>query len=339
MKYFLSFFLGMTTVILLLFLTNLFLDPYGLKNTSNKRMENLNSEESFLYPIKIHSNAYYLLGTSRTLAFNIEQIEKNLNKKTYFLGISGSNIDQWLVLIKRIKEKKSNIILGIDLFSLNQTQIQKNIKAKTLLYQTFDNFTLFEQYFYFLNANFIQTVFSTVLRDLFLPKTHLFNTQNSNDIQTTFEIQTAPYQNFQLAKSHFSELLKYLNSGDIIIIFPEYWKYYLYYSRQQSLDHSSLLDEYIQIIKALAIQTKAQIWIFGGINSITREDKNFDFDYWHFKPKVAKLMVDKIFGTNQIVLDFGFQLNQKLVDQQLQAWKENILRYQNQINESGVLNK
>lgn len=327
MKYFISFSIGVITVIAILFFTSLLLDPYGLKNTDNKRMENLNSEESFLYPLKIHPNAYYLLGTSRTLAFNMEQIEKNLNKKAYFLGISGSNIDQWLFLIKKIKEKKSNIILGIDLFSLNQTQIQKTTKTKDLLEQTFNNFNSFEKYFYFLNANFIQTSFAAILRDFFLPKTHLFDTQNSNNIQAKFKIQTTPYQNFQLAKYHFAELIKYLNSKDIIIVFPEYWKYYLYYSQQQSLNHLSLLDEYIQIIKTLAIQTKAQIWIFGGINSITIQDKNFDYDYWHFKPKVAELIVNRIFNQSPTLADFGFKINPRLADKQLQIWKEAILQY------------
>ncbi|RDU68661.1 hypothetical protein CQA62_06045 [Helicobacter cholecystus] len=328
MKYFVSFFIGAISIIVILFFTSLVLDPYGLKSTKNKRMENLTSEESFLYPLKIHSNAYYLIGTSRTLAFNIEQIEKNLNKKTYSLGISGSNIEQWLFLIKKIKEKKSSIILGIDLFSFNQTQIQENMKTQDLLDQTFSDFNLFKKYFYFLNANFIQTSFNTILRDLFLSKTHLFNTQNSNNIQTTFKIRTAPYQNFQLAKSYFAELIKYLDSKDIVIVFPEYWKYYLYYSQQQTLNHLSLLEEYIQIIKTLATQTKAQIWIFGGINPITMQEKNFDYDYWHFKPKVAELIIDKIFNQIPMMIDFGFRIDSENAEKQMQRWKEAILKYQ-----------
>lgn len=328
MKWFASFIFGVLFIVIILFLSSEFIDPYGLKNTQNKRAENLNSEEAFLYPLKIQPNSYYLLGTSRTLAFDIKTIEENLKKKTYFLGISGSNINQWLLLTQKIKEKKSNIILGLDLFSLNQIQNQKNTKPQILLNEAFGDFNFFTKNFYFLNSNFIQTLCSTIFRDLFTPKNHLFSTQNAKNLQEKFEIKTKPYQDFKLDKQRYFKLLAHLSSEDIVMVFPEYWQYYPFYLQQQSQDGKSLLEEYIQIIKILAKETKAQIWMFGGINSITLEDKNFDYDYWHFKPKVADMIVDKIFKKTLTPQDFGFKINRNQIDRQLEEWKKQITDYQ-----------
>lgn len=331
MKWLTAFVSGQLLVIVLLFLLSDFLDPYGLKETQNKRVENLNSEEAFLYPLKIQPNSYYLVGTSRTLAFDIKTIEKNLKRKTYFLGISGSNINQWLFLVQKIKERKSNIILGLDLFSLNQTQIKENTKSQILLDQTFKDFNFFTKYFYFLNSNFIQTSFSTIFKNFFVPKNHLFNTQNLNNSQNNFKIKENPYKNFRLAQNQFHKLLSYLSPQDIVIVFPEYWKYYTFYLRHSSFDCQNLLEEYIQTIKILAMQTQAQIWIFGGINSITLEDKNFDYDYWHFKPKIAELIVKRIFKQQIDIQDFGFEINRKNLDEQLQEWKDKIISHENKV--------
>lgn len=327
MKWSIAFSLGVCSIITTLFLASIFLDPYGLYNTHNKRTENLNSEESFLYPLKIQPNSYYLVGTSRTLAFDIQTLENNLKKKTYFLGISGSNISHWLLLIQKIKEKQSNVILGLDLFSLNATQIQDNSKTSILLNQAFRNFNFFTKNLYFLNSSFIQACCSSVLKNFFIPSNQFFITQNLNNVQNTFQIKEEYYKNFRVAKQELDRLSLHLSAQDIVIIFPEYWKYYLYYSRQQSLDHISLLDEYIQVIKTFANQTKAQIWIFGGINSITLQDKNFDYDYWHFKPKIADLIIKKIFKQEKYLQDFGFQIDRNNIERQMQEWKNKIIAY------------
>lgn len=327
MKWFAYFVFGIFSVIAILFLSGEILDPYGLKNTNGKRVENLNSEETFLYPLKIQPNSYYLLGTSRTLAFDIAQIEEKIGKKTYFLGISGSNINQWLFLIEKIKAKQSNVIIGLDLFSLNQTQIKTNTKPQILLHNAFDNFNSFQSTFYFLNSNFIQTSFSTIFRDLFLPRNHLFITQDLKNIQEDFEIKKNPYKDFVLASSKIEDLLSYLSPQDIVIVFPEYWKYYKFYIQQKSQNDKFLIDEYIEIIKKIAQETKAQIWVFGGINAITLNDENFDYDYWHFKPKIAKIITDKIFTQNLQAQNFGFKLDRNQIDKQLLEWKEQIIQY------------
>lgn len=328
MKWFGCFVFGIFSVIALLFLSSELLDPYGLKNTNGKRVENLNSEETFLYPLKIQPNSYYLVGTSRTLAFDIAQIEEKIGKKTYFLGISGSNINQWLFLIEKIKAKQSNIILGLDLFSLNQTQIKTNTKPQILLHNAFDNSNYFQNTFYFLNSNFIQTSFSTIFRNLFLPRDHLFTTQNLKTTQENFEIKKGPYKDFVLASNKFEKLLGFLSSQDIVIVFPEYWKYYKFYAQQKNQNNTPLIDEYMDIIKKISQETKAQIWVFGGINTITLNDENFDYDYWHFKPKVAEMIVNRIFGDNKQIYDFGFQLDRNQIDKQLSEWKMQIIQHQ-----------
>lgn len=325
MKWFIYFAFGNLMLIFILLVISEVLDPYGLKDTKNKRIENLNSEHAFLYPFKIESNAYYVIGTSRTLAFDMAKIENYTKKKTYFLGISGSNIDQWLFLIKRIKEKKSNIILGLDLFSLNQNN--KNIHSQAILDEAFSEFDSPKKYLYFFNANFIQTVTSTIVRDLFTPRDHLFITQNSNNTQKEFEIIYKPYQNFELASKQINQLSAFLSTQDIVLIFPEYWKYYPFYLSQRDKNSKNLLDLYIQAIKSIAEKSDAQIWIFAGINSVTLEDKNFDFDYWHFKPKVGDLIINKIFMQTKQNQDFGFKVNRDEINKQLDRWKNQILSH------------
>jgi len=75
--------------------------------------------------------------------------------------------------------------------------------------------------------------------------------------------------------------------------------------------------------------TEAKVWSFYQINTITTNEKNFDEDGWHFKPKISDLVFAKIFDDKSVVIpnNFGVLLTKDNIDVHLENLKEQIQSY------------
>lgn len=296
-------------------------DPYGIIDNHGKRIENLTTQvpDILIEKTQIPSD-YFLIGTSRTLRIDPIDLQKWANvKRITHLGISGSNISQWLELISHIKNNQQNkIILGLDVFSLNDHYKRASLQNER---------TRFHLPYYF-SSNFIEDTTLTFIRNIWLTQDSFFNSLNSFQANPeTFQRQNIlnfvtknqGYKNYAINQEKFQALIKSLSNKDMIIIFPQYFLYYQLFASCPSITHN-IQTIYFAALKQIITQTDAQVWSFYGINSITLDPNNFDNYGWHFKPKITPLIFARIFNNKSIHVpdDFGVLLTKENFEQEFQ---------------------
>lgn len=324
--YFTSFFLCIFT----LYAIDRLWDPFAIHTPIKKqRVENLTAEYAFLIQRKLQSSIkYYLVGTSRMSRFDMLQAEKGLNQRIASLGVSGSDISQWNLLLERIHANNANAIIGLDLFSLNRQYALSNNKSQINLQKALSNKSHLNINFYFLNSLYLQVIAKTIIKNIFSPRDQYFNSLDKevyNDI-----IKTAPYKHFELWDMEIDKLIRKIRNTDIIIIFPEYYSYYCFYANMK-IKETTLLDLYLNTIIKIILNSNAEIWIFLDINKITTNRFNFDANAWHFKPKVAKLILETIFDS-KTKSNYGFLINKDNYKDQMARIRANISKTCNHYN-------
>lgn len=309
-------------------LINYFTDIYGLRSTHNKRVENLISEEKFLYPLRVKAKApYYVVGTSRTRYIDYDRLSKYLDKHCIRLGLSSAMLYEWIFLIKKIKANSSNFILGFDAFSLNINGFKPKDRLKDSFKQSFSN-----PYFGFKSATkAMKEILNLTPYDIFFTdfdkkefaftkeeiRQKMFVEQDENHLH---------YKNFDIAWEQIRTLAQLTDKNDIIIIFPKYYAYYHFFQKYDNIE-----SKYFESITYLVKHTNAKIWSFYGINSITLNKANFDDEGWHFKPKVGKLIMARIFNDTsiEVPVDFGVLLTKDNVESYLSLLNAQIQSYHN----------
>ncbi|MCX2717730.1 hypothetical protein OQH61_08280 [Helicobacter sp. MIT 21-1697] len=308
-------------------LINCLNDKYGLKSTHNKYIENLTSEEQFLYPLRVKAKApYYVIGTSRTRYIDYDRLSSYLGQHCIRLGLSSAMIDEWIFLIEQIKSHSSHFILGFDAFSLNSNGFQNGSR----LQDTFHQNVAIDDYLNFkLAAKSIKDYFNTQPYDAFFTEfdkqTFIFSPQS---IEESFFINPDKWHphftHFDIDEEKIHTLANLTDSKDIIIIFPKYFSHYKNFQKYDDIE-----KQYFKAITYLITHTNAKIWSFYGINSITLDKDNFDNEGWHFKPKVSALMLARIFNDKAIEVpaDFGMLLTKENVESYLSSLSTQIKTY------------
>lgn len=314
-NWFFSFILTLLILFLSFFIIDQLLDPFGIHSVEKQRVEDLTAEHAFLFPSKLaNQSQLYILGTSRTLRFDIAEIQKLSGKKTTFLGLSGSDISQWNLLLNKIHQRGGSAIIGLDLFSLNAKYGKENNKSQTLLQDVVKNKSPFFEKIYFLNPLYIQTLIKSSIKNLFSTRIQHFKNLNSETYSTP--IITKTYENFTLWDDEINKLVKQLKSTDYIVIFPEFFQYYCFYQREL------LLNSYLETISKIVLESKAEVWSFMDINELTTNRFNYDDNAWHFKPNIASTIAQTIFLQNN---NYGTLLTKQNLRKEIEKIRMHIL--------------
>lgn len=309
---------------------NYYLDPFGLRSVENKNFTNLSRVSySYLYPIKIAQKApYYLVGTSRTEHVNLPLLAHYLRKHIIHIGMDTQTLDENLFLLKFLKTYGSHFVSGFDALTLNTAYPRSN-RLKQVFETNHTNMLSF-----LFNTNTIKATIRNLTDTLLSQPNDLVFTQdnlhigekNSNtDIENYF---ISVFQNpkdaqsfrYDINESQILEFAKLGDSQDIIIIFPKHAYYYKFFAK------AGVQEKYFHAIELLVNNTKARVYSFYGINSITRDKANFDDYGWHFKPKIGNLILAKIFQDESVEVpkDFGVELTKENVEAYLQNLRDSI---------------
>lgn len=325
-RWFFSFILTLLALFLFLFIIDRLLDPFGIHSIKEQRVEDLTAEHAFLFPPKLtNQSQLYILGTSRTLRFDIAEIQELSKKKTTFLGLSGSDISQWNLLLHEVHKQGARAIIGLDLFSLNANYGKENKKSQLLLQEVITNKNFFTERLYFLNPLYIQTFLKTSIKILFSPRNlHFINLNHDNTIAP---ITTKTYKDFLLWDNEINTFIKQLKNTDYVIIFPEYYKYYCFYQN----DKNSLLDIYTRVISKIVTESEAKVWNFMDTNEMTMDRSYYDSNAWHFKPNVANMIIQAIFSKNP---NYGILLTRQNLKTEIAKIKTNISKACTKIHET-----
>ena len=315
---------------------NYYLDPFGLRSVENKNFINLSRVSySYLYPIKIAQKApYYLVGSSRTKRINLPFLAHYLHKHIIFVGMPAQSFEESLTLIKALKANGSHFVSGFDAFTLNTERKHKYLNR--LQENSFLN-TQYNIIKLLFNPYTFQASFQTLTDILFSrPNDLVFSEEDLSvgkknsykEIEQQRFIKHHPhYKNngaelspYNINESQIFEFAKLGDSQDIIIIFPKHAYYYKLFEKY------GVQEKYFHAIELLVNNTKARVYSFYGINSITRDKANFDDYGWHFKPKIGNLILAKIFQDESVEVpkDFGVELTKENVGAYLQNLRDSI---------------
>ena len=316
---------------------NYVIDPYGYFNQKDKFIEDLTRINK---PIVLNTKLYsrgkiYIIGTSRQMRINPKLIEKYTKQYIQNINISGSTLSENYMISKKVKKLNKNFIYGFDCFSLNKYRMENfsqisdryrtyekelsnesNVVIKGLvnidmLFESIKYF--FKKYIFLRNLDYIELLENNKLYDY--NKTKIIDDFNNKR-------EKSSYKNYTLYKDKkIMELAKIADKNDIFIIYPKYIFYYKMFQKYQNIE-----TKYFHAIKLLVKNTKAKVFIFYGVNELTTNIDNFDTNGWHFKPKIAKILYDEVYGVKQF--KNGFLLTKNNVDYYLKKLHVDVKKYQ-----------
>lgn len=291
-------------VIVLLFLMNYLIDPYGYQSRDDKFVKNLTMfNKPNVTNARIHSDGYYyLIGSSRMARVNPIVIERITGKKTHNIKIDGATLSENRLLASKVKEQGNFFIFGFDVFSSNKSrekysEINNRYDSYT---KELESSTLFDKYFNSdITIRSIQHVIKN-LRSEDLNKQYLEQNSRYSDLRFDLSLKNSGVLN-NLDKSNFSnfesysseEIVKLAKLGskdDIFIILPKHASFYYLFSKYQDIE-----NQYFSAVRELVLNTKAQVWSYYGLNDITQNENNFIDNGWHFKPLVSNIIFQEVF--------------------------------------------
>ena len=324
--------------IVLILSFNYIIDPYGYNSRDNKFVKNLSmTNKPQVVNARLNSiGYYYLIGTSRMARVNPKTIESLTGKRTHNIKINGSTLRENKLLANAVKSRGKHFIYGFDAFSLNISRnTHQEIKNRYLTYKKELNKGNFFTYYF--NNDITVRSFQHIAKKL---KGTSFNSKymQENNVISTYSLENAAkhagLKNIQ-KKKNFSNFKRYSDKdiiglaklgdkNDIFIIFPQHSYYYMLFAKYQNIE-----KQYFEAIKLLVKNTNAKVWSFYGYNYITNNKNNFDKNGWHFKPKISKLIFQKILKNtqNNIKDDFGVLLTKDNVDAYLKTLHVEIQRF------------
>ena len=307
---------------------NYTIDPFGIKSTKNKFVEQLSAQWTYLYKPKIlQKQPYYILGTSRSEYIDNNQVSTYLNKHILYLGMSNQTLNEAVFLIEKIKANNNHFISGFDVI---ETKLNHGVDYNRLEKEFYKN-DLFSSINLYINLKttqesamyLIKKILGQKFDDEFTKKDNKIYPYTNKNIDSKVK-DDIHYKDYQANIQSTLKLAKLANSNDIIIIFP---KFALYYKKFQ--EYYDIEKQYFNLIKILANNTNARIYSFYGINEITTDKDNFDDLGWHFKPKIGRLIFARIFDDDSIKIpqNFGFLINKNNVDKYLESLHNEIKNY------------
>jgi len=334
-KWILLFFSLSSILIAAILYFNYIVDPYGYQSRENKFIRNLSevTKTNIIHNRLISDGDYYLIGTSRMVRLDPYYIEKISNKKTHNIHIDGSTLKENYMLAQYVKYKKKNFIYGFDAFSLNENRLKH--QEIRLRYQTYKkglshSANFFTQYFSadLLSASLKHQKDVKKGKNFFLKHTEEDKRTYSYSIEAVNKEQGYDNQdkkkNFSNYKAYekidIVKLAKLGTKDDKFIIFPKHYYNYILFEKYQNIN-----TLYLESIKTLVKNTDAEVWSFYQINELTKNMNNFDGYGWHFKPKIGRLIFDKIFNPSKKPNKFGILLTKDNVDIYIKSIKQKII--------------
>lgn len=309
---------------------NYYLDPFGLRSVEDKNFTNLSRVSySYLYPIKIAQKApYYLVGSSRTRRINLPLLAYYLHKHIIFVGMPAQSFEESLTLIKALKVNGSHFVSGFDAFALDTTYLYPNrllevFSTQSTMIDFLLNIHTFQATLLILTDALLShpNNWSFIQEDIRIGKTNSYEDIEQEkflkQLRIPKNITSFPYN---INESQILEFATLGDSQDIIIIFPKHAYYYKLFEKY------GVQEKYFHAIELLVNNTKARVYSFYGINSITRDKANFDDYGWHFKPKIGNLILARIFQDESVEVpkDFGVELTKENVGAYLQNLRDSI---------------
>ena len=291
-------------VLILLFLINYLIDPYGYQSRDDKFVKNLTMfNKPNVTNARIHSDGYYyLIGSSRMARVNPVLIERITGKKTHNIKIDGATLSENSLLASKVKEQGNFFIFSFDVFSSNKSREKySEINNRYDSYsKELEGSNLFDKYFNSdITIRSIQHVIKNLRRED-LNKQYLEQNSRYYDLKFDLSLKNSGVLN-NLDKSNFSnfepysseeivKLAKLGSKNDIFIILPKHTSFYYLFSKYQDIE-----NQYFSAVKKLVHNTKAQVWSYYGLNDITQNENNFIDNGWHFKPQVSNVIFQEVF--------------------------------------------
>jgi hypothetical protein len=321
-------------IFLLLNAISYFVDPYGYKSREEKFIKNLSMfNKPIVTNTKINSDGYfYLIGSSRVARVDPNLIEKLTGKNTHNLKIDGATLSENTFIASKLKKHGKYFIYSFDAFSVNQTRENFNeIKNRSETYKVELNKNLWLRKYF--NSDLL-------IRSL----QHIIKSSRNEDLYKQYSEENYRKSNFSydlalnnsgvlnnLHKSNFSDYAPYSDQeitklaklgtkNDIFIIFPKYMDYYYLFANYQNIE-----NKYFSSIKTLVKNTDAKVWSFYGVNSITKDKRNFIDNGWHFKPEISTIIFRDIFEPyTEGIEKIGFLITKDNVNDYLLALEEEV---------------
>lgn len=327
-KFVILFPISILLIAIINYIFNYTIDPFGIKSTKDKYVEQLNAQWTYLYkPRILQKQPYYILGTSRSEYIDNNLVSSYLNKHVIYSGMMNQTINEAIFLIEKIKANKNNFISGFDVIEtklnhmIDYNRLEEGFRLNSLL----ANINLYinpkttqESAMYV-----IKKILGQKIDDKFIEldnKSYLYTDKNiDNKVKND-----AHYKDYQANIQSTLKLAKLADCNDIIIIFPKFETYYKKFQQYYDIE-----NQYFNLIKILANNTNAKIWSFYGINEITINKDNFDNEGWHFKPKIGNLIFARIFNDTSVEIpqNFGFLIDKNNVDEYLKSLHNEVKDY------------
>lgn len=303
-------------------------DAYGVQSKDKKFTKFTTSNNHIRILDKINSKSTtYLIGTSRVMRIDPLLVSSYTSDAVENVNISGSSFYENLYVTQKIKALGKNVIFGFDAFSLNANR-DKSDRLNKL--KTIEENYIFEHYKQYINSGYLndtaKSIFYTMLNkstDFSFAKENSFNPTEPTDKEIEEKINwingNASYKS--IPNNDLKILTETLNEEDVVIIYPKYYKYYKYFQGSNNTQ-----NQYFNSIKFLVKNSKAKVYSFYGINSITTNYKNFDKSGWHFKPRVSTTIFNCVYKKE--CTDAGELLTKENIDNVLNKSHKNISFYE-----------
>ncbi|MEI6132595.1 MAG: hypothetical protein WCQ41_07215 [Bacillota bacterium] len=328
------------TVVIALGVFNLIIDPYGvfgldIVKVGSYDMQNNERTAKFTYLEKNHDKFdSYIIGGSKAGAL-IPSLFNQYYPKAKFYNynmVGGKFFDYQKVINYLVKNYKvKNIVFQISMLELDQLATQQDIGGRLHGKMVSDFPVSFYSKYIFMNPkysfdklsqsftwndamekDFLYRIWDGALNRRKLEAQISKNPKSVFNIDYRFpanppKLKSISYKYNLQALRNIVNLCKDNNVNLLVVAAPTYKSEFEAYSKQE-------ISQYIEEMSQVT-----SFWNFSGYNSINNDVTNF-YDYKHYREKIAKLILARIFNDTKVKVpeDFGTYVTKDNVEDQIE---------------------
>ena len=313
---------------------NLIVDPVRVFSSDYDKSANaLRASSPEFLSMKMLSGKYRyaLIGSSRNLPVDVRFIHQELGQDCINLGLGDASFYDFLIVAREVKKRGKHFVCGLDAFSLNSVRYQgrmyeaKREKIRRSMEEGYSNLI------FYMSTEMLRLSWDTIRIRLLgrsynerldeIDRTnHPFSEERislyfNNDKNLRYSNYTPP------SDESLQELATLADDEDIFVIYPKHSLWYKHFCI------NGVDAKYFGAVSKIVKQTRGKVICFYGIYPLTEDRSNFDRDGWHFKPKLSRLIFQRIFdrNTGSEETEFGCLLTSENVDSRLAALRSKLM--------------
>lgn len=273
---------------------------------------------------------YALIGSSRNLPVDVRFIHQELGQDCVNLGLGDASFYDFLIVAREVKKRGKHFVCGLDAFSLNSARYRdrmyeaKRDKIRQSIVEGYSNLI------FYMSTEMLRLSWDTVRIRLLgrsynerldeIDRTdHPFSEDRislyfNNDKNLRYSNYCPP------SDEGLKELAALADEEDIFVIYPKHSLWYKHFCI------NGVDAKYFGAVSKIVKQTRGKVICFYGKYPLTEDRSNFDRDGWHFKPRVSRLIFQRIFdrSTRSEESGFGCLLTPENVDSRLAALRNKL---------------